>query len=107
MFNSLSSRPGPQPQADHRWLQITLGMTTAPVMLGIMAAQSVGKWLQDLKMAEQGWWSEQRLPPLDPQMLQERQDRLESQHSERHRWEETASSSSLEEREVNLEDGRS
>ncbi len=72
-----STSPSPRPQADHRWLEVVLGLATAPLMLGLVAAQSTGKWLQDLKMSEQSWWSEQRLPPLDPQALQDRQARLQ------------------------------
>lgn len=76
----MSSPSGSRP--DICWLEITLGVATAPLMLGLMAAQSAGKWLQDLKLSDQGWWSEQRLPPLDAQALRERQQRLAQQGEE-------------------------
>lgn len=67
----------PAPTAAQRGMEIALSLATAPLLVGLMAAQSLGKWLQDLNLSEQGWGSEHRLPPLDAEALRQRQIRLQ------------------------------
>lgn len=76
-----AARPAisPGPTQDHWGLEVLLGVATAPVLVGLIMAQSAGQWLQALKLSEQVWGSEHRLPPLDPQALRERQERLQVQ----------------------------
>ncbi|MFS8970831.1 hypothetical protein [Synechococcus sp. 'PEA 65AY6A-5F PE A'] len=60
------------------WLSLALGITTAPVLLGLVLADRAGKWLGSLNWEDPGWWLGERLPNLDSAALcaqqQERKD---------------------------------
>ena len=57
------------------WLDLTLGILTAPVLVGLVVADRAGRWLRDLNVNEQSLWMEQRLPPLNAdQVAQRHQD---------------------------------
>lgn len=52
------------------WLSLALGLTTAPVLLGLVLADWAGKWLGSLSWEDPGWWLGERLPNLDSAPLQ-------------------------------------
>ncbi|MFS8854875.1 hypothetical protein NW851_10500 [Synechococcus sp. H55.7] len=52
------------------WLSLALGLTTAPVLLGLVLADRAGKWLGSLSWEDPGWWLGERLPNLDRATLQ-------------------------------------
>jgi|GEM_PF-1528605 hypothetical protein len=52
------------------WLSLALGITTAPVLLGLVLADRAGKWLGSLSWEDPGWWLGERLPNLDSAPLQ-------------------------------------
>jgi hypothetical protein len=51
------------------WLSLALGITTAPVLLGLVLADRAGKWLGSLNWEDPGWWLGERLPNLDSASL--------------------------------------
>lgn len=67
--------PTSSPKGSLPWLDVTLGILTAPVLVGLVVADRVGHWLRDLNVNEQSLWMEQRLPPLNAdQVAQRHQD---------------------------------
>ncbi len=69
-----------QNSREQRLLGMTLGIITAPVLVGLVVAQAGERWLRDLTFGEPSWWLDQHLPPLDEAALTER-DR-QQQHQE-------------------------
>lgn len=57
-------------------LEVSLGIATGPVLVGLMTIKAGEQWLQSLDIDEQSWWFNQQLPPLDQQTLQEREQAL-------------------------------
>lgn len=72
------SKPSPA------WLDLSLGILTAPVLVGLVVADRAGRWLRELSFEDQLLWVEERLPVLDPQQLTERERRgnLEEPHDQ-------------------------
>ncbi|MGF1576094.1 MAG: hypothetical protein ACFCU9_09155 [Cyanophyceae cyanobacterium] len=67
--------PTSSPKGSPPWLDVTLGILTAPVLVGLVVADRAGRWLRDLDSNEQSLWMEQRLPPLNAdQVAQRHQD---------------------------------
>ncbi|MFS8907338.1 hypothetical protein [Synechococcus sp. OH2] len=66
------------------WLSLALGITTAPVLLGLILADRAAKWLGSLSWEDPGWWLGERLPNLDSAALraqqQEHQDSGPAEH---------------------------
>jgi hypothetical protein len=54
------------------WLDLSLGILTAPVLVGLVMADQASRWLRDLSLDEQAFWLDERLPPLNPQQLAQR-----------------------------------
>lgn len=60
------------------WIHLALGLTTAPVLLGLVLADQAGKWLGSLTWEDPGWWLGERLPNLDSTTLQARQQQSQN-----------------------------
>ncbi len=64
--------PTSSPKGSPPWLDLTLGILTAPVLVGLVAADRAGRWLRDLSTNEQSLWMEQRLPSLTAEQVAQR-----------------------------------
>ncbi|MFS8866703.1 hypothetical protein [Synechococcus sp. H65.1] len=51
------------------WLSLALGISTAPVLLGLVLADRAAKWLGSLSWEDPSWWLGERLPNLDSTAL--------------------------------------
>ncbi|NJL98818.1 MAG: hypothetical protein HC924_08410 [Synechococcaceae cyanobacterium SM2_3_2] len=75
--------PTSSPKGSPPWLDLTLGILTAPVLLGLVVADRAGRWLRDLDTNEQSLWMEQRLPPLTVEQVAQRQkDQMRDQEND-------------------------
>jgi hypothetical protein len=68
-----------QDSIEQRLLGLTLGIITAPVLVGLVVTQAGERWLRDLTFAERSWWLDQHLPPLDEAALTARDQQQQHQ----------------------------